>query len=73
MNECRQGWPPDLEGDADIWQQALDSQVASAKTHEEEHRKHIMMMDGTMQLQLLGEEVISGHTYGGVDVVYVQA
>ncbi|KAK9860434.1 hypothetical protein WJX84_003222 [Apatococcus fuscideae] len=52
-----QGWPPDLEGDAEIWQQALDSQVASAKTHEEEHRKHVMMMDGTLQLQLLGEEV----------------
>ena len=26
MNECRQGWPPDLEGDADVWQQALDVQ-----------------------------------------------
>ena len=74
--DCRQDWPPDLEGDADAWQQALDSQVASARAHEEEHRKHIMMMDGTMQLQLLGEAVLlsakmpcSGLTTDAVEAV----
>ena len=58
LTACRQGWPPDLEGDAASWQQELDARVADAKALEEEHRKEVRMMDGSLQLQLMGEEVV---------------
>ncbi len=55
----REGWPPELEGDASQWQQVLDAAVAEAKAHEQEHRKQVIGTDGSVQLQLMGEEVRS--------------